>query len=704
MKKITLSLLLCYALSIFSANAKPSSVASFDDLTLSPESHFPGNWTEVEDSITSFISGDYSFKTYAYADWMTWAFYGYSNETATTYTTTDDQFRNVVGSGVNGSANYSIIYASSYMGYSSIYHKEDDTIKPVPGAYITNTPWVEDVVLNGDALESAFTTGDSLVIKINGLINEEVVSSVTYFLADYRSNDSTEHYYLKTWEWIDLSSLDSVDEIRFEVLGSRNGIYGLNTPQYLALDDFGASCPERSVDTLTNNSALARIAIQPLTIFSADANIKYSILEQNNAHASIVDGNLNVIMSATTGDILIHAVSKGINDFIRIPLSVILEGELADFENINLNPESHIPGNATTLEDQISHFFSGKYEFSSFANSAWGTTSNFAVSNETSTEYTSLTDQFRNVVGSGANSSTNYSIVYIDAYAPAPTAIKQQSPAVIPGMYITNSAFTASVITNGDNFGSTPFAQGDSLILTVYAYTNGVKSDSIALPLADYRTPNEHYSINSWQWIDLSPLGATDEVRFVITGSQNGVYGLNTPTYFALDNFGASCPEINADEQLISTNANINLTELTTFNAKNGAISFSIIEKDDNINTASISGENLNIGMTDGEASILVMAFQRGNREYIRIPLRITTNVDATDSNSIKIWTNDRVVNILSSHENYSVELFNALGVRIYSTHNCQGLITIPLNLNDNIFIVRTTANGKSTSQRIIVK
>jgi hypothetical protein len=42
--------------------------------------------------------------------------------------------------------------------------------------------------------------------------------------------------------------------------------------------------------------------------------------------------------------------------------------------------------------------------------------------------------------------------------------------------------------------------------------------------------------VAGWEWFDLSGLGAVDAIRFDFSGSDVSQWGLNTPSYFAMDN------------------------------------------------------------------------------------------------------------------------------------------------------------------------
>ena len=44
--------------------------------------------------------------------------------------------------------------------------------------------------------------------------------------------------------------------------------------------------------------------------------------------------------------------------------------------------------------------------------------------------------------------------------------------------------------------------------------------------------------VTEWTYVDLKQLGTVDAIFFTMTGSRTGDYGLNTPTYFCIDNIG----------------------------------------------------------------------------------------------------------------------------------------------------------------------
>lgn len=82
----------------------------------------------------------------------------------------------------------------------------------------------------------------------------------------------------------------------------------------------------------------------------------------------------------------------------------------------------------------------------------------FAYSDQTKTTFTSLfPDQFNSAVGHGVNGSKNYAVAY--AYRqPAELRTTHAGPTVIPGTYVTNTAWVKQVTQTGTKMGSEPDA------------------------------------------------------------------------------------------------------------------------------------------------------------------------------------------------------------------------------------------------------
>jgi hypothetical protein len=64
----------------------------------------------------------------------------------------------------------------------------------------------------------------------------------------------------------------------------------------------------------------------------------------------------------------------------------------------------------------------------------------------------------------------------------------------------------------------------------------GAETDSVDFMLADGTE-----IVDSWTWVDLSSLGEVKSIVFSLSSSDTGPFGMNTPSYFAID--GINDPE-----------------------------------------------------------------------------------------------------------------------------------------------------------------
>jgi hypothetical protein len=96
---------------------------------------------------------------------------------------------------------------------------------------------------------------------------------------------------------------------------------------------------------------------------------------------------------------------------------------------------------------------------------------------------------------------------------------------------------------NGDSFskqfGGASGDEADFFRLLIEGLDDtGRSTGVIELMLADYRFVDDalDYILEDWTYLDLSGLGEVRELAFRFESSDVGAFGLNTPTYFAIDN------------------------------------------------------------------------------------------------------------------------------------------------------------------------
>ncbi len=215
---------------------------------------------------------------------------------------------------------------------------------------------------------------------------------------------------------------------------------------------------------------------------------------------------------------------------ISVALSVSAKASVvADFDDLQLAPDSYWNGS-----DGSGGFTSGSASFSNnFTDWGGGVTSwdGFAYSNMTDNSVAGLDGQHNAMTGA-AQSGSNYAVSFI-GFAQLPT-MTLASPGVVDGLYVTNNSYAYHTIRDGDDW-TLPFSDGDWFTLSI----TGLNSQDQAIGtvdtyLADYRDGKSDI-LNTWQFVDLSSLGAVSTLEFSLASSDTGDWGMNTPAYFALD-------------------------------------------------------------------------------------------------------------------------------------------------------------------------
>jgi hypothetical protein len=262
-------------------------VATFEDLYVDPEDGFwMGDFSKGYDKGgegTTFVSGSFRFSNFADDTWAGepttpyWGNYAYSQTTTNTFETyIIDQFNNAVGGGADNSETFLVAYPQG--GTIDVINNENGAV--IPGMYITNNAWVVDAILHGDGMSTAdgtetgaftgnigFQTGDWFLLTITA----DNGKSIEYYLADYRSADETQHYYVNDWQWLDLSSLGTVKSLSFFLTSSRRNKWGTTTPSFFCLDNIGAEEP--AGNGITTNIKGTQVEESAEGIYSIDGKV-----------------------------------------------------------------------------------------------------------------------------------------------------------------------------------------------------------------------------------------------------------------------------------------------------------------------------------------------------------------------------------------------------------------------------------------------
>lgn len=226
----------------------------------------------------------------------------------------------------------------------------------------------------------------------------------------------------------------------------------------------------------------------------------------------------------------------------------IADAAVSSFDDNPLAPNSHWGGAGSGETGFISgdaYFLHNSGDFS------WD---GFVYSNETDTATAGYTNQYSAITGGGVNGSSNYSIscCALDweggTYDIIPNAASfgastgEDYNTVISGAFFTNTTYAYLSMLNGDGmakkFGGTTGADPDWFKLIIKGIdVNDNYTGTVEFYLADYRFGDDSldYIIDDWTWVDLTGLGSVAGLEFSMDSSDTGSFGINTPTYFAMD-------------------------------------------------------------------------------------------------------------------------------------------------------------------------
>jgi hypothetical protein len=208
-----------------------------------------------------------------------------------------------------------------------------------------------------------------------------------------------------------------------------------------------------------------------------------------------------------------------------------------DFETFNLPIDTFLNGS-----DGSGGFSANGVFLSNNYNTEFMSWTGWAISSTTDTLTPGFMNQYSAIPGSGAEQSNTYAVSYsFDANIlrlEAEVAGRQ-----INGLYITNGTYPYLSIRDGDSFakkfGGVSGDDPDFFLLTIKGYSEGtISADSVNFYLADYRFEDnsQDYIVDEWIFVDLSSLGAVDSLAFTLSSSDGGQFGINTPTFFCIDN------------------------------------------------------------------------------------------------------------------------------------------------------------------------
>ncbi len=236
--------------------------------------------------------------------YVSWSGFAVSNYTDVVTAGFSNQYSSYVGTGANASSTYGVFYANGSI--------TTDASHKLNSIKVTNTTYAAISMRDGDSFAKKFgetvdasgaddgTNGEDFFILY--VVAEDLIGnnkdSVEFYLADYRFADNTQDYIVDAWTTIDLTSFNfEVQKLTFHLTSSDVGQWGMNTPNYFAIDDIDAM----TVGGLNENTL--SIAAYPNPVENMlTVNGEYGTITLTNMNGQVVysakhNGNSQIDMS-----------------------------------------------------------------------------------------------------------------------------------------------------------------------------------------------------------------------------------------------------------------------------------------------------------------------------------------------------------------------------------------------------------------------
>ena len=212
----------------------------------------------------------------------------------------------------------------------------------------------------------------------------------------------------------------------------------------------------------------------------------------------------------------------------------VVNASIANFDDLTLSSDSYWNGS-----DGMGDFTSGSALFNNNYDSTYYSWDGWSYSNKSDATTPGYTNQYSAITGS-AQSGSNYGIAYV-GWA-EPPSITLNNAGTVNGIYVTNTTYAALDMLGGSSFskkfGGSTRNDADWFLLTITGRdATGSPMGTVDFYLADYRFENNSsdYIVDSWEYVDLGGLGEVKSLEFLLSSSDTGSWGMNTPAYFAMD-------------------------------------------------------------------------------------------------------------------------------------------------------------------------
>jgi hypothetical protein len=220
--------------------------------------------------------------------------------------------------------------------------------------------------------------------------------------------------------------------------------------------------------------------------------------------------------------------------FFLIAFQPMKAQQTISFENVALSPQGVNNGS-----DLSGGFTSGDLFFRNYYDPQFFSWEGFSASNKVDSVTAGFSNQYSCYAGS-ASEGSKFGMAYI--FGPAYFRnINPAQPKRLTSLKFTNSTYAALSMKNGDafskKFGGASGNDPDFFKIRVFNHFGGQITDSAEIFLADFRSSDntQDYIVKSWRLANFSFNNPFDSISFKLQSTDNGQFGMNTPSYFCLD-------------------------------------------------------------------------------------------------------------------------------------------------------------------------
>lgn len=432
----------------------------------------------------------------------------------------------------------------------------------------------------------------------------------------------------------------------------------------------------------------------------------------------------------TNKTLVIRATSNGKYVDMNVSVSgndVTVTVGTATFDDVTLGANGYWQG-----ESGDNEMFSGGWFFTNYYMPEYSFWGGFTASNHTDMSQSGLNAQYTAATGAGYDGSTQYGVAYCmgvqcDVYASDGTAH------TVTGCYVTNNLWAYQNMHDGDAtataFGGPTGNDPDWFKLTATGKNaSGQTVGTAEFYLADYRFENndDDYILNTWEWFDLSTLGAVHTISFSLSSSKNNSGGMITPAYFCIENFNGTAPTPPQDQPPYV----VNPVEDVVFNEYPETIAVNLDgvvtdddDSDENITYSIVSNSNadeleahmngkmLNLTRVSREESTAHLVLRAtSDGQYVDFEINVIMHlvpdgIEENDAAAISVYPNPAtdyvIVETCHGASVQCVEIYDITGHKVLSSTSTEINIS---ELPQGVYFVAVFTENQKFVERIVIK